>query len=129
MAKHQSATESGNGRADDASPASGNGASPSESSERDDLMVSAATVGVICVGAALFEAALIPGMIIGVCAMLAPKALPRIGAAVEPAFRHTVRGVYKVGQKARHAVAEAQEQLRDVVAEADAEDVAAGPKA
>jgi hypothetical protein len=68
----------------------------------DDIMVAAATVGVICVGAALFEAALIPGMVIGVAAMLVPRALPRLGAAVEPVFRGAVRGTYKLGQKARH---------------------------
>ena len=83
----------------------------------DDFTVAAATVGIICVGAALFEAALIPGMVIGVAAMLAPKALPKLGAAVEPAFRGAVRGTYKLGQKARHIMAEAEEQVHDVVAE------------
>ena len=49
-------------------------AEPTDS--QNDFTVAAATVGIICVGAALFEAALIPGMVIGVAAMLAPKALP-----------------------------------------------------
>jgi hypothetical protein len=88
-------------------------------------MVTTATVGIVCVGAALFEAALIPGMIIGVVAMLAPKALPRLGAAVEPVFRGAVRGTYKLGQKARHIMAEAQEQVHDIVAEENAVDGAA----
>ena len=83
----------------------------------DDFTVAAATVGIICVGAAIFEAALIPGMVIGVAAMLAPKALPKLGAAVEPAFRGAVRGTYKLGQKARHIMAEAEEQVNDVLAE------------
>lgn len=65
----------------------------------DELMIGAATVGVICVGAALIEAALIPGMVIGVVAMLAPKALPKLGTAVEPMFRGAVRGTYKLGQE------------------------------
>jgi hypothetical protein len=90
-------------------------AEPTGSSE--DFTVAAATVGIICVGAALFEAALIPGMVIGVAAMLVPKALPRLGAAVEPAFRGAVRGTYKLGQKARHIIAEAEEQVNDIVAE------------
>ena len=34
----------------------------------------------------------------------------------------TVRGVYKVGQKTREMVAEAQEQVHDIVAEVHAED-------
>ena len=93
----------------------------------DDLLVSAATVGIICVGAALFEAALIPGMVIGVAAMLAPKALPKLGTAVEPVFRGAVRGTYKLGQKARHIIAEAEEQVNDIVAEEKAAGAAAKP--
>jgi len=95
----------------------------------DDFTVAAATVGIICVGAAIFEAALIPGMVIGVAAMLAPKALPRLGAAVEPAFRGAVRGTYKLGQKARHIMAEAEEQVHDVLAEEKAAQAAAKPDA
>ena len=93
----------------------------------DELMIGAATVGVICVGAALIEAALIPGMLIGVAAMLAPKALPKLGTAVEPMFRGAVRGTYKLGQKARHIMAEAQEQVHDIVAEENATAAAAKP--
>ena len=93
-------------------------ADPTDS--QNDFTVAAATVGIICVGAALFEAALIPGMVIGVAAMLAPRALPKLGAAVEPAFRGAVRGTYKLGQKARHIMAEAEEQVHDVVAEEQA---------
>ena len=93
----------------------------------DELMIGAATVGVICVGAALIEAALIPGMVIGVAAMLAPKALPKLGTAVEPMFRGAVRGTYRLGQKARHIMAEAQEQVHDIVAEENATAAAAKP--
>ena len=95
-------------------------ASPQAGDDSRDFLVDATTVGVICVGAALFEAALIPGMIIGVAAMLVPRALPRLGDAVEPAFRGAVRGAYKVGQKARYIVSEAEEQIRDVIAEESA---------
>jgi hypothetical protein len=89
----------------------------------DDATTTAAVVAVVAVGAAIFEAALIPGMILGVGAMLVPKVLPRLGDGLEPAFRATVRGAYKIGKKARHAVAEAQEQVHDVVAETEAESV------
>jgi len=126
MPRRQGAADVGNGQAEHMQ-----GEQPSEEisvaeedASRDDLVASAATVGIICVGAALFEAALIPGMVIGVAAMLAPKALPRVSGAIEPAFRGAVRGVYKIGQKARHAVAEAQEQVRDIVAEENAEEKA-----
>jgi len=118
MPKHQSEADMGTGHAEDMHPGQTGEAPPeTEAGCSSDTVANVATIGVICVGAALFEAALIPGMIIGVAAMLAPKALPRLGAAVEPAFRGTVRGAYKFGQKARHAVAEAQEQMRDIVAE------------
>ena len=87
----------------------------------DDVATTAAVVGIVAVGAVIFEAALIPGMILGVGAMLVPRVLPRLGEGLEPAFRATVRGAYKVGRKARHAFAEAKEQVHDVVAETEAE--------
>jgi hypothetical protein len=85
-----------------------------------DAATTATVVGVIAVGALIFEAALIPGMILGVAAMLVPKVLPRLGESVQPAFRATVRGAYQAGKKARHAFSEAKEQVHDVVAEAKA---------
>jgi len=76
---------------------------------------------VIGVAAALVEVALVPGILIGIGAMLVPSVLPKIVDGVQPAFRSVVRGAYHVGQKARHAFAEAQEQVQDIVAEVDAE--------
>ena len=87
--------------------------------------VTVATVGVVAVGVALFEVALLPGMVIGVAAMLAPKYVPKVGAALTPMFKSTVRGAYKFGQKTRELVAEAKEQVHDIVAEVHAEDDAA----
>jgi hypothetical protein len=89
-----------------------------------DAATTAAVVGVVAVGALIFEAALIPGMILGVGAMLVPKVLPRLGEGLQPAFRATVRGAYKAGRKASYAFAEAKEQVNDVVAEAKAESAA-----
>jgi Flp pilus assembly pilin Flp len=88
----------------------------------DDFTTTAATVGVIFVGAALIEVALIPGMVIGAAAMLAPKYAPKVGAALQPMFRSAVRGVYKVGRKAKEAAAEAHEHVQDIMAEVHAED-------
>ena len=115
-----SKSQAGNGHAEEGGQTEGASAAEHASDEpghMDDFMTKAATVGVIGVGVALFEAALIPGMIIGVAAMLAPKALPKLGATVEPVFRSAVRGAYRIGQKTRHAVAEAQEQIRDIAVE------------
>lgn len=103
--------------------ASAEGDAP-ESWMNASAMETAAVVGVVAVGALVLEAALIPGMILGVGAMLAPKVLPKIGESIQPAFRATVRGAYKVGEKTRHMFAEAKEQVHDVVAEAKAENSA-----
>ncbi|HXW28687.1 MAG TPA: DUF5132 domain-containing protein, partial [Xanthobacteraceae bacterium] len=89
--------------------------------EQAVLVATAATVAVVGVGVAVFEAALLPGVVLGVAAMLVPKYLPRMGTALNPLFKSTVRGVYKVGQKTREMVAEAQEHVHDIVAEVDAE--------
>jgi hypothetical protein len=88
----------------------------------NEAVTVAATVGVVAVGVALFEVALLPGMVIGVAAMLAPKYVPKVGAALTPMFKSTVRGAYKFGQKTREMVAEAKEQVHDIVAEVHAED-------
>ena len=87
----------------------------------DTLVTTAATVGVVAVGAALFEVALLPGIALGVAAMLAPKYASKVGSAVTPMFRSSVRGLYKFGQKTNEMVAEAKEQVQDIVAEVKAE--------
>ena len=89
--------------------------------DRSGVVATVATVAVVGIGAAAFEAALLPGIVLGVAAMFVPKYLPQIGAAVNPLFRSTVRGAYKIGQKTREMVAEAQEQVHDIVAEVHAE--------
>jgi hypothetical protein len=92
-----------------------------QGNDRDIVVTTAATVGVVAVGAALFEVALLPGIALGVAAMLAPKYAPNISAAIGPMFRSSVRGIYKFGQKTNEMVAEAKEQVQDIVAEVKAE--------
>jgi uncharacterized membrane protein len=48
------------------------------------FVTTAATVGVIAAGVALFEVALIPGMIIGGAAVLAPRCLPKLRRRLKP---------------------------------------------
>ena len=91
------------------------------SKEEANLLATVATVGVVGVGVAVFEAALLPGVVLGVAAMAAPKLLPQIGSVLNPVFKSTVRGVYKIGQKTKEVVAETQEHVQDIVAEVDAE--------
>jgi len=89
--------------------------------DRSDVVATVATVAVVGLGAAAFEAALLPGIVLGVAAMWAPQYFPKMGEALAPLFRSTVRGVYKVGHKTREMMAEAQEQVHDIVAEVHAE--------
>jgi len=89
--------------------------------EEASILATVATVGVVGVGVAVFEAALLPGVVLGVAAMAAPKVLPRLGSALNPVFKSTVRGVYKIGQKTKEMVHETHEQVQDIVAEVDAE--------
>ena len=92
-----------------------------EDEDRSELVATVATVAVVGIGAAVFEAALLPGVVLGVAAVCVPRFLPQISTALNPLFRSTVRGAYKIGEKAREMVAEAQEQVHDIVAEVDAE--------
>lgn len=80
-----------------------------------------ATVVVVAAGAALFEAALLPGLALGVAAVAAPKYLPKMASALTPLFKSTVRGTYKFAQKSKEMFAEAHEQVNDIVAEVKAE--------
>ncbi|WP_123384353.1 DUF5132 domain-containing protein [Paraburkholderia sp.] len=91
----------------------------------DNLSSKVATIGVVVVGAALLETALIPGILLGAAAALAPKYLPKFGERIQPLFNTTVRGAYKLGRKARSAVGEVREQMSDIAAEVEAEEVAA----
>ena len=45
----------------------------------------------------------------------------KMGAALNPPFRTRVRGAYKIRQKTQEMMAEAHEQVQDIVAEVDAE--------
>jgi len=92
------------------------------SPENGDMTTTLVTVGVVAVGVALIEVAWIPGMIIGLAAAFAPKYLPKMGEGFRPLMKQTVRGAYKMAQKTREAVAEAGEQMQDLMAEARAEE-------
>jgi hypothetical protein len=90
--------------------------------ENGGINKTVATVVVVAAGAALFEAALLPGLVLGVAAMAAPKYLPKLATALGPVFKSTVRGTFKLAQKSKEAFAEAHEHVNDIVAEVRAED-------
>jgi hypothetical protein len=92
-----------------------------EGEDRGDMVATVATVAVVGVAAAAFEAALLPGIVLGVAAVAVPRYLPKMGAALNPLFRSTVRSAYKLRQKTKEMMAEAHEQVHDIVAEVHAE--------
>jgi len=92
-----------------------------ENHGRSDVVATVATVAVVGIGAIAFEAALLPGLILGVAAMWLPQYFPKMGEAVNPLLRSTVRGAYKLGHKTREMMAEAHEQFHDIAAEVHAE--------
>lgn len=97
------------------------GANEHDESHEGGIKKTVATVVVVAAGAALFEAALLPGLVLGVAAMAAPKYLPKLASSLNPLFKSTVRGTYKFAQKSKEMFAEAREQVHDVVAEVKAE--------
>jgi hypothetical protein len=117
--------ESGAHNADGTGPTPEAEAAPPASTDNEvSLGTTVATIGVIGVAAALFDIALIPGIVIGVAAAYAPKYVPGLGDRLQPLFDYTVRGAYKVTRSARSAVAEAQERMHDIAAEVAAEEAA-----
>jgi Protein of unknown function (DUF5132) len=90
-----------------------------------DFAAEVATIGVVAVGVAVVSVELLPGVVLGVAAALAPKYLPKLGERLEPLFKSTVRGAYKLGRKARFAVGEIQERVNDITAEVKAEEESA----
>ena len=87
----------------------------------DSMLATAATVAVVGAGVLIFEAALLPGLVLGIATMMVPQHLPKIGALVNPLVKSTLRVAYKAGQKTKEIFAEVQEQMHDIAAEVDAE--------
>lgn len=76
-----------------------------------------ATAAAIVVGAALIEIELIPGLIIGAGAILLGKMFPDAASYVRPAIKGAVRAGFSATHKVREILAEANEQVNDLVAE------------
>jgi Protein of unknown function (DUF5132) len=120
MERHMSDAANG-GKAADTHAAEPDDDFDEPNEDQDELVATAATVAVVGAGVIIFEAALLPGLVLGVCTMLVPKYLPKIGSAMNPLVKSTVRGAYKMGQKTKEMFADVQEQMHDIVAEVDAE--------
>jgi uncharacterized membrane protein len=72
VSKHRVDANRGSRLAGPVSARAGDEARPAQ-----DFVITAATIGVVAAGVALFEVALIPGTVIGGAAVLAPKYLPK----------------------------------------------------
>ena len=86
-----------------------------------DLGSKVATVALVGLGAALFEIELIPGILLGAAAMAMPNLLPKLGRALRPLVKETVRAGYSLADRTRESVAEVGEQFQDMVAEVKSE--------
>jgi hypothetical protein len=70
---------------------------------------------------AFIKPELLPGMAIGVAAVMGPKLLPTVGGVLRPFVRTAIRAGYSTAIATRGVVAEAGEQVQDILAEARAE--------
>ncbi|MCW7538728.1 DUF5132 domain-containing protein [Aquabacterium sp. A7-Y] len=92
--------------------------------EPDDIAGNVGSVGTavaVGVGAALIEAELIPGILIGAGAVLLGKMFPQVGQTLRPVVKTVMRAGLAVTDKAREMAAEAGEQVQDMVAEVQTE--------
>ena len=86
---------------------------------------SIATAALVGIGVAVLEPELIPGILIGAGAVLAPKILPALGSMFRPIVKGVVKAGYSAAMSVREVMAEAGEEMEDMVAEARAEHEAA----
>lgn len=82
-------------------------------------------LGTLITGAAVafLKPDLLPGMAVGIAAALGPKLLPAVGGLLRPVIKTAVRAGYATAVATRGVVAEAGEQVQDILAEARADAV------
>jgi hypothetical protein len=79
------------------------------------------TVAAVAVATALIEAELLPAVLIGAGAAMLPRLLPGAGYVLRPVLKTVIRAGYGIFSTAQQWVAEAGEQVQDMVAEVQAE--------
>lgn len=80
-----------------------------------------ATAAVVGVAALLIEIELLPGILLGVGAMMIPKLFPGVTDMVRPLMKSTIALGYKAMAKTQQLVAEASDHAQDMLAEIRAE--------
>jgi hypothetical protein len=90
--------------------------------EHDDgVAEQIATAALVGLGVAALEIELLPGLLLGVGAMLLPKLVPGLSGVMRPLTKSVVRLGYGVVTTAQGMVAEAGEQVQDIIAEVESE--------
>ena len=84
---------------------------------RNKLATGLATAAVVGVGAALIEIEWVPGLLLGVAAMVAPELVPKLGRGIRPLVHSAIKNGYAATRKTRGWMAEAGEQVSDMIAE------------
>lgn len=80
-----------------------------------------ATAAVVGVGALILEAELLPGILLGVAAMMIPKIFPGVSDVARPIIKSAIGMGYKVAAKTQQLIAEATDHAQDMMAEIKAE--------
>jgi hypothetical protein len=73
---------------------------------------------VVCVAVAVLQPELLPGLAIGAGVAFSPKLLPAAGRAIRFVAKAVIRAGFQVAHATQEIVAEAGEEVRDLVAEA-----------
>jgi hypothetical protein len=88
----------------------------------DDLLSSAiAIVGPIGAGVFLYEAVLIPGILLGIATIAATKHTGDVKSTFYPVVKSTLHSVHTTSQHAKEFIAETQERMQDILAEIEAD--------
>lgn len=88
----------------------------------DDLLSSAlTTIGPVGAGNIIFEAALVPGILLGVAAIAVTKRATEVKSTLFPIVKSTILSMKITSQHARELIAETQEKMEDLLAEIEAE--------
>jgi len=89
--------------------------------EKEGVGEQLAMATAVGLGVAALEMELLPGVLLGVGAMLAPKMVPALSSILRPLAKTAIRLGYSAFNTAQNMVAEASEQVQDMVAEVKAE--------
>lgn len=91
-----------------------------ELAEDKDAQAFVASAALLGIGA-LIEPELLGGMLLGAGVVYVSRNLPLIGGVLRPLVKTAVRVGYAAGAKASEMIAEASEEVQDMVAEARAD--------